>query len=176
MDQQQFDALLKRLAVEPRPRRSALLLLAGGVLGGLVARAGPGAAAATGCAKVGKPCKRATHCCSGICTGKHGKKKCRGHGAGTCQRGQDICTDPNPDLDRCNNNALCACIVTTAGTSFCYDQTFGGGNWCADCERDTDCVGLGFPTGSACGPVSAGRCAGLCESSTACLAPCGTAP
>ena len=94
----------------------------GGTLAGLLGRitvSDQPAAAAEGCATVGKRCRRAIQCCSGLCTGKHGKKKCRGHGAGTCTPDQDICTDSTPDLDKCNNNLNCICSRTTAGTSFC---------------------------------------------------------
>src|SRR5581483_12329817 len=102
-----------------RPRRRLLPLVVGAALSARLSGAPTPAIAASGCAKVGKSCKQADQCCSGICTGKHGKKKCRGHGAGTCQRSQDICTVPAPDLARCNNNANCQCFPTTAGTIFC---------------------------------------------------------
>ena len=56
------------------------------------------------CLDVGDPCKNADHCCSGICQGKKGKKKCQAHGMGTCdQEGPGYCTTPNPALGLCNN-------------------------------------------------------------------------
>ena len=175
MDPQWFDALIQGLTEAPRPRRRALLRVVGAALSARLAGADVGTpvVAAAGCAKVGKSCKRADQCCSGICEGKHGKKKCRGHDAGTCQRGQDTCTDPDPDGDKCNNNADCSCIATTAGTSFCADVVGGG---CADCARDADCLALGFPPGTACLVIGVGRCSGHCPNGTGCNPPCATLP
>ena len=132
---------------------------------------------AYGCLEVGDPCKNADHCCSGICQGKKGKKKCQAHGMGTCdQEGPGYCTTPNPALGLCSNSANCACIRTTAGSNFCYDAGAEGGSACADCQQDADCEALGFPPGSACAPVLQGRCVGLCAGGMTCLAPCGNPP
>jgi hypothetical protein len=180
MEHRRFDAIVEQLAAEPRPRRGALRLVAAAALSGLFARAGLGerTAEAGVCAKVGKPCRRAEQCCSGICSGKAGKKTCRSHGAGTCNGRHNICTTPNPYLVFCNSSALCACIQTTAGSSFCSDLRYPS-FVCADCERDADCVALGFPPGSACAPFTAGTCSGVCAeegTTTVCVRPCGAEP
>ena len=128
-----------------------------------------------GCLEVSDPCRNATQCCSGICAGKPGRKRCRGHHTGSCsQQGQGVCTDPNPELQQCITTN-CFCLRTTAGSNFC-------GNWfgykaCSTCKRDTDCQALGFPVGSACVPVSRGHCtAAECASGMVCIAPCGVEP
>ena len=136
-----------------------------------------------GCLDVGQPCKGdSTLCCSGICEGtapKKGKQdasRCVAHDTGTCrQEGEGICTATNPAALKCNNSVNCGCIKTTAGSNFCYEGE-NGGNYCADCRKDADCVALGYPPGSACAPTAIGLCAGLCATGMACLAPCGTAP
>lgn len=187
MDQRRFDGLIRKLTEEPRSRRGSLRLVAGTALGGLLAGAGFGAPAAeaAGCRKVDEPCRQERQCCSGLCRGKRGKKTCRGHGAGTCkQQGQPlICTAPEPVLARCGTDpdSDCACFRTTAGTNYCGEFFALSGctdcsRPCAECERDADCEALGYPPGSACAPTTTGRCIGLCESGTFCLAPCGTAP
>ena len=185
MDRRRFDAMIRAMAEERRSRRGAFKFVAGAALAGLLARAGVVArtVAATGCLKVDKPCRRARQCCAGICRGPRGKKTCHGHGAGTCkQQGPGVCTAPDPALVSCDNDSRCGCTVTTAGTRYCADFHVPSGcpdkacSDCADCERDADCVALGFPPGSACAPFSAGRCAGICEQGTKCLVPCGSAP
>jgi hypothetical protein len=130
-----------------------------------------------GCLEVGDPCKNATQCCSGVCDGKKGKKRCGAHGAGTCdQNGAGVCTADNLGSFRCNNEVNCACIHTTAGSNFCADLDVAVLEICADCQTDADCEALGRPAGSACIPVFAGECAGLCDSGMACFAPCGYVP
>jgi hypothetical protein len=135
---------------------------------------------AFGCLEVGDACKNAAQCCSGICQGN----KCRAHDAGTC--GQDLkgwCLVASAEDGAehiCNNNQLCRCHRTTAGSAFCADffpsdDPAGVDPRCADCKKDADCLALGFPPGSACAPVSQGYfCAGACPTGMACLAPCGT--
>lgn len=175
MNQRTFDQWSRILATESLSRRGGLKLAAGGALASLLAGAGLSGrvAEAASCLRVDRPCRQARQCCSGICRGKKGKQTCRGHGAGTCKRGQSFCTSPDPELLTCNNQADCYCLLTTSGTSFCYGGA-GSGSECTDCERDADCVKLGFPRGSACVPSTAGRCAGNCEGGTACAVRCGT--
>jgi hypothetical protein len=95
---------------------------------------------AFGCLDVGDPCKNADQCCSGICEGKKGKRKCRAHGAGSCQT----------DYDGCNGLvAVCGtagfCFRTTGNASFCGGP---GGN-CMVCAKDADCEPTHGP-GAAC--------------------------
>ncbi len=128
---------------------------------------------AFGCLDVGDPCKNADQCCSGICDGAGAKRTCRAHGVGTCTPDMaGICTAPNTELLRCNNQVDCHCIRTTSGSNFCADTT-ASPEFCADCRKDADCQALGFPAGTACAPVSRGICSGICETGMACLTPCG---
>lgn len=131
---------------------------------------------AFGCLSVGAICKNADQCCAGICTGKKGKRKCRAHGAELCTQGvEGVCLAVNPQATTCNNRPDCACFTTTAGSNYCAELfcSFAGCSACADCQKDADCVALGFPPEAACAPVSRGLCAGICETGMACLLPCG---
>ena len=138
-----------------------------------------------GCLDVGQPCKGDnTRCCSGICQGtapKKGKpdtRRCAAHGTGTCKQGiEGICTNSDLLQVTCNNRSDCGCIRTTAGSNYCAELFGGPGtSQCQPCQRDADCIALGLPPETACAPVSAGRCAGLCPTGMACLVPCGTVP
>jgi hypothetical protein len=129
-----------------------------------------------GCLEIGDPCQSEEQCCSGICAGKKGQRKCRAHDTGTCVQGMPgLCTAANPETTRCNN-ADCSCYRTTAGSNVCSSDDTHDFEVCVDCQRDADCQELGFPPGSSCTVVSQGRCAGECESGTACLLPCGFVP
>jgi hypothetical protein len=127
---------------------------------------------AYGCLEVGDACKNADQCCSGICAGKQGKKKCRAHGTGTCnQELPGLCSNI-PTVAPCNVSASCFCITTTANSSFCAQL---GQSLCSDCKKDTDCEALGLPPGSACLPTTGILCATDCpETGMVCLPPCGT--
>jgi hypothetical protein len=127
---------------------------------------------AFGCLSVGAICKNADQCCSGICEGKKGKRKCRAHDTGTCaQDVAGVCQSGTPINTACNNRADCHCFRSTAGSNVCST-----GIACADCQRDADCIALGFPPGTACAPVSTGGCAGSCPTGMACVGPCGDEP
>lgn len=132
---------------------------------------------AFGCLSVGAFCKNATQCCSGICTGKKGKRKCRAHDTGECQQGVDgVCQSGTPIVTACGNRTDCACVRTTAGSNVCGELFCGrpGCSECAACTRDADCVALGFPSTAACAPVTQGLCSGICETGMACVLPCGS--
>jgi hypothetical protein len=178
MDQTRFDTWTRELA-QTSPlvsRRWAMARVAGAALTGLAVFAGiDRTTEAAGCKRVDEPCKRAGQCCSGICNGKRGKKKCRGHGAGTCKRNQDVCATSFPEGERCNNEANCLCLQTTSGTSFCANPG-SNGVACTNCKRDADCRQLGFPEGSACVVVSTGWCSGTCASGRGCMVRCGVEP
>lgn len=127
---------------------------------------------AFGCLSVNKICKNAEQCCSGICDGKKGKRKCRAHDTGTCrQHVAGVCQTGTPFGPTCNNRADCHCFRSTAGSNVC-----SLGAPCADCQTDADCLALKFPPGTACAPISEGLCAGMCETGMACLTPCGEKP
>jgi hypothetical protein len=127
---------------------------------------------AFGCLNVGKPCKSADQCCSGICDGKKRKRKCVAHGTGTCdQQGPEICVPDPPIALTCNNDATCRCFRTTGDSIVC--AKFEGPASCVQCARDADCEAAGLPAGSSCVPFSEGPCAGNCASGMACVVPCG---
>lgn len=142
-------------------------------------KANPPQPNAFGCLSVGVACSSEAECCSGICAGAK-KKTCQAHGTANCpQNHVGIClatTDEIPVL-KCGNNDLCFCYTTTAGSNFCGDRgpRLNDMRACADCQKDADCVALGFPVGSACAPVGNGYCSGRCPSGMACLPPCGVA-
>jgi hypothetical protein len=184
MDGSQFDSLLRSLMESRRSLLSGALALAGGTLG--IANAGArkrrkkkGKKAkkpkpnAYGCLSVGAACTSEAQCCSGICDGKKGKKLCLAHDTGMCdQEAPGYCEAASPYQTRCNNQLLCLCTRTTAGSTIC--GTVGGPSICTNCTKDADCVAQGLPAGSACVPFTEGNCAGNCESGMACMAPCGS--
>jgi hypothetical protein len=127
-----------------------------------------------GCIEVGQACESANDSCSGICAGKKGKKRCQGHGTGTCNQEADgYCQAEDPEQTACNDRPNCFCWRTTAGSQFCGDFNGEAGSDCANCRKDADCEALGFPAGSACVPVVGGMCS-TSPCVTACLVPCGT--
>jgi hypothetical protein len=127
-----------------------------------------------GCLSVGDPCYGAEQCCSGVCSGKKGKRTCRAHGTGTCnQEAPGVCEEgPTPTV-LCNGGS-CWCLHTTAGSTFCGNT--GAPSNCADCQKDADCEELGFPSGSACVLYSGIYCSGCGEGAMACVAPCDVEP
>lgn len=97
-----------------------------------------------GCVDVGLRCENPEQCCSGICTGKKGKKTCQPHGQSTCQAGQHICQSgsQNPCTTIAGDDGVCS--TTTGNAPFC-----GVRGDCFTCRRDTDCE-LFFGKGAAC--------------------------
>ncbi len=129
-----------------------------------------------GCLEVNAVCRKHQQCCSGICTGKPGKKRCRAHGIGTCvQTNLGLCETSGVEQTLCNNSSTCACTRTTSGSSFCGSISTVASS-CTTCKRDADCVNFGYPPGSACAPFATGVCAGLCPTAMVCMAPCGATP
>jgi hypothetical protein len=108
-----------------------------------------------GCVNVGNFCKNSGQCCSGICQGKKGKKKCQAHDQSTCQTGQN--------LGECGGSANVTC-TSTAGTAGVCLTTTGQGEFCADeavcfvCATDADCRVL-CDTNAAC--IACPACVGL---------------
>jgi hypothetical protein len=94
-----------------------------------------------GCVNVGNFCKSGDQCCSGICQGKKGKKKCQPHDASTCA-GQDGCAD---EFVPCTIKEFTGtCAVTTGNASYCAVNSE-----CVACAKDTDCEAL-CGAGAAC--------------------------
>jgi hypothetical protein len=116
-----------------------------------------------GCVDVGNFCKNSSQCCSGICQGKKGKKKCQAHDDGGCQEGQDACLGV---MALCNiEGVMGECTRTTGDAGYC----FGGSGDCFDCSKDADCVP--FCGAQAACIVCTADCAA--EGTTACVAPPG---
>jgi hypothetical protein len=65
---------------------------------------------------------------------------------------------------------------TTAGSQFCATLN-APIDVCVDCQRDVDCVTLGFPARSACLPIGGDYSReDACEGGMACLPPRGYVP
>ena len=121
-----------------------------------------------GCVNVGQKCYgKSEACCSGICEGgkKHGK--CVGHNVGSCGAGDGTCSESiacGPNQSRC--------YQTTGNAGYCGDANTC---FCAACQKDADCLAMGFPPGSACVlclGVRDGVCGGINGSDgTACVKP-----
>jgi hypothetical protein len=74
-----------------------------------------------GCVNVGKFCKNDGQCCSGICKGKKGKKKCKRHDESTCQPGQDFCLGVSvPCTTTAGFNG--ECTTTTGKAPYCFED------------------------------------------------------
>lgn len=186
MESPHFDDLTRALSGTRRSVLSGTLALAAGWLGAAASdakkkrkhkhkkrkpKAKPNE---YGCLEVGAPCTTVNQCCSSICDGK----KCRAHGAGTCdQQADGVCEAGNYLSTLCNGD-ICICARTTAGSKFCGMITNSPIDICADCQRDADCAALGYPVGFACVPFGGDHtvCKGVCEGGTGCVAPCGYAP
>lgn len=121
------------------------------------------AAAGPGCKNVGRKCKRRRQCCSGICRGKRGRKRCKAHDAGGCRAGQQS--------EGCGG-ADTACTTSTGNPGVC-ETTTGNAGFCAfsgdcfPCKKDADCRDV-------CGPRAACiRCVSTCSGvgGTACFGP-----
>jgi hypothetical protein len=148
MDQHRFDTLTRSLT----NLLSRRVVWRGLIGAGLALPAAPrpdGAAAkkkrkkqkpkfnAFGCVNVGNFCQTADQCCSGICQGKKGNKRCRAHDTGGCAAGQ--------------RNANCGganvtCAAGMGNMGFC-ETTTGQAPYCASgyysvdipCATDRDC-------------------------------------
>lgn len=111
---------------------------------------------AFGCVDVGNFCRNSGQCCSDICEGKKGKKKCQPHDASTCA-GQDLCAG---EFVPCTIKEFTGtCAVTTGNASYCAANTA-----CAACAKDTDCEAL-CGAGAAC--IVCAECV-VAELQTAC--------
>ncbi len=116
-----------------------------------------------GCVNVGGFCKKAGQCCSGICKGKKGKKKCKAHDGSTCVAGQTIVA--------CGG-ALVVCTTSGGGFGSCLTTT-GDAPYCSvsfdcfPCKKDIDCepiCGQGAAC-LACGEVCAAVGGTMCAAS-----------
>jgi hypothetical protein len=112
---------------------------------------------AFGCVDVGGFCKNSGQCCSGLCQGKKGKKRCQAHDGSTCQASDDLCLDEKVG---CVTTAgeQGVCVRTTGNASYCEADVV-----CFPCGQDTDCQPI-------CGAAAACIRCKLCpdEGGTAC--------
>lgn len=98
-----------------------------------------------GCVDVGKYCKNAGQCCSDICQGKKGKKKCKAHDESTCQNGQKQAFCGGTDVAcQTSSGQTGECNTTTGKAGYCANDGF-----CFACTKDADCTSL-CGTGAAC--------------------------
>ena len=145
MDHDRFDQFARTLSRASSRRTLSGILVLGAV--GLAAGARVEVASAKkkrnkvknnefGCVNVGKFCKNAGQCCSGICQGKKGKKTCQAHGESTCVSGQAetgcggtsvACQTPSGEAGQCN--------TTTGKAGYCVADVL-----CFPCKKDTDCI------------------------------------
>jgi hypothetical protein len=154
MDPQRFDTVARLLSLGA-PRRRLLAGFALSPLAGLAAGRSLDDVAARktrkpkkpkpnvfGCLDVGKTCKRSEQCCSNVCKGKRGKKRCRAHDTGGCAAGHSVFGD---DIVPCESSSgeTGRCGTTTGNAGYCV----GGGD-CRPCRSDVDCQAL-------CGPRAA---------------------
>jgi hypothetical protein len=144
MDADRFDSVARALHFA-RSRRASLRLLASGALGVLAIMHEPGATSAThfSCRHIGVRCRRAGQCCSGICRGRSGRKRCKGHDAGICT-GQNVCTTGSTRCGEHVPGTGCFCFQTTGDAPFC-----GRFAVCRSCSRDKECE-EDFGPGAAC--------------------------
>jgi hypothetical protein len=157
LDANRFDALARSLE-DGFPRRAALGAALGAGFASLLSRFGADEADAKqkrkkrkrkkkikknafGCVNVGNVCKNSGQCCSGICQGKKGKKKCKAHNALDCPIGADTC------LEQIECGSTGECFLTTGAGSFCG---LTSPTECVVCAKDADCEALGFGVGAAC--------------------------
>jgi hypothetical protein len=115
-----------------------------------------------GCVNVGSFCKNGGQCCSGICQGKKGKKKCKAHDQSTCQAGQtteECGGTQNVECTTSSGVTEATCFTTTGNAGYC-----GATGICVACSTDLDCVVV-------CGPEAACIPCTACEedSGTACV-------
>ncbi len=121
---------------------------------------------AFGCLNVKDACKPAGQCCSGLCEGKKGKRRCRAHDTGTCRAGAHPGECFGADV---------ACITSLGKQGVCATTTGKAAHCtsfikCVDCKTDADCQTI---DGGALGPRAACiRCA-ICGEidGTVCAAP-----
>lgn len=167
MDADRFDALARTLNGAASSRRTAV---AGLAALGLAAGHVPARATrrrrkvrrnAFGCVNVGRFCRSADQCCSGICRGNKGKRKCRAHDTGGCALADNFCAGGN------GNDCApgCVCNVTTGKAPHCGPTVFCPA---AECQRDADC---GEPGAACIPPVNCQGC-GTPATQNFCQRPC----
>jgi hypothetical protein len=118
---------------------------------------------AFGCINVGDACLTADQCCSGICEGKKGRKRCQAHDTGECPSGNAVNLCGGVGIS-CTTSAGTSgrCGTTTGNAGYC-----GSGGDCFPCAKDADCHAV-------CGPGAACvQCTEECDVGTVCHSPGG---
>jgi hypothetical protein len=178
MEGMHFDDLLRSLTQSRRALAAGALATVAGLL------VGPGVDARNkrkkrkpkkpepnefGCLEIGAACKGAEQCCSGICDGKKGKRKCQAHDTSLCTPEKNFCTAGV--VTACNGaNVRAVCMQTTGKAAFCGDLSDPGGIACRVCARDVDCQEE-FGPGAACIDLGGEICKTVCTETggTACV-------
>jgi hypothetical protein len=90
---------------------------------------------AFGCFDVGDFCKDAEQCCSNICEGKQGKRKCKAHDANGCSAGAQSEECGGADV-ACTTSFLepGVCGTSTGNAGYCFVA-----GECAACKTDAEC-------------------------------------
>lgn len=125
------------------------------------------ASAGPGCKDVGKKCRKAKDCCSGVCKGKKGKKRCKAHDTGGCTPGGNTVGCGGTDVACTTSNGVPGqCVTTTGNAGYC-----GTGGDCFPCAKDADCRPVCGP-GAACIKCEVGCTVGtVCLGLSSCIGP-----
>jgi hypothetical protein len=131
MDAMRFDRWTRTLSGGVARRRVGQIFGAAIVAATLGGSAGE---AASACRLDRQPCRRGSQCCSGVCAGKNGKRRCRPATAeATCTSEKDACRQGEATgATDCGED--CWCWVTEAGASIC-GQLIDNARTCDDCGR-----------------------------------------
>jgi hypothetical protein len=158
---------MQATAVDALARRFATFRSRRGLLGALAALAAPAAAAPVGkaaCRNPGRPCNRGGQCCSGLCAGKKGKRRCRtSPGQSICTLADNQCLPGVQPKDCGLGDLSCLCFVTTRGRAVCTQ--FAGGD-ATPCSSDGECESR-FGRGAVC--ISGDP---VCDVPSECRLPC----
>ena len=147
MDGKRFDGMIQAFAGSRRSLLTGMSALGAGLLAGSSAGARKhrkgkrrnGRKAQPnefGCLEFGNPCASADDCCSGMCEGKKGKRRCAAHDTGNCAAGLSSIG--------CGGSAEVACMTDLGGVGLCVTTT-GNAGFCGAsfrdfaCQTDLDC-------------------------------------
>jgi hypothetical protein len=124
------DHLARMLAARTGSRRHVARLLAGGGIGGLLAKV-CGREAAGRCVLPGRRCQPGERCCEG---GRCRRRRCP-NVVRTCRLADGRCVASGPV--RCAENSSCECFATIEGVAICGE---GEGSAGAGCASSADCA------------------------------------
>ena len=180
MDQDRFDAIVKR-AVGGGSRRTVLRLLIGGALTPVLARIGVAGteAAPDDCQNLGDRCKEGGRPCCGLATCRNGQCQCEYDTKackGRCIRKDKCCRDRDCAPGQMCQGGRCVCTpATCAGLGKNCGRVAdgcGGTLQCGECQGNQSCGGGGTPNVCACipdGQVTPSGDSSLCCSNDCCF-------